>query len=56
MLSSCPCRLVSPDRPELICNLAVAVVDGILAGSGSPLRVTARAHDPQQRRCAAALA
>src|SRR4051794_16784334 len=30
-LSSCPCSLVLPDRPELVCELAVAVVDGVLA-------------------------
>src|SRR4051794_22637312 len=28
-LSSCPCILVLPGRPELICELAVAVADGV---------------------------
>jgi hypothetical protein len=48
--------LVSPGRPELICNMAIAVADGVLAGAGSNLHVTSRAHDPQRRRCSAVLA
>ena len=56
VLRACPCRLVSPGRPELVCNLAIAVTEGVLAGCGSPLRVTARTHDPEQRRCEAVLA
>jgi len=31
-LSACPCRLVSPGQPELVCNLAIAVVEGVLGG------------------------
>ncbi|HEY7630061.1 MAG TPA: helix-turn-helix domain-containing protein [Thermoleophilaceae bacterium] len=56
VLSACPCRLVSPGRPELVCNLAIAVTEGVLAGCGSELHVTARTHDPERRRCAAVLA
>jgi predicted ArsR family transcriptional regulator len=56
MLSACPCLLVSPGRPELICNMAIAVTEGVLAGAGSDLRVTARDHDPERRHCAAVLA
>ncbi len=56
VLSACPCRLVSPDRPELVCNLAIAVTEGVLAGAGSDLHVTARSHDPELRRCTAVLA
>ena len=51
-LSACPCTLVLPDRPELLCELAAAVVEGVLAGSGSGLKVGRRAHHPDQRRCA----
>jgi predicted ArsR family transcriptional regulator len=51
-LSACPCTLVLPNRPELLCELAAAVVDGVLAGSGSGLKVGRRAHHPDQRRCA----
>jgi predicted ArsR family transcriptional regulator len=56
MLGTCPCMLVSPGRPELICNIAIAVTEGVLAGAGSDLRVTARTHDPERRRCSAVLA
>ena len=56
ILSVCPCRLASPQRPELVCNLAIAVVEGVLAGCGSSLRVTSRSHDPERRRCSAVLA
>jgi hypothetical protein len=50
-LSGCPCRLVLPDRPELVCRLAVAVVDGLAAASGDRLRVRASTHDPATRTC-----
>jgi hypothetical protein len=46
---------VLPDRPELLCELAVAVADGILVGSGSGLRVGRRMHHPDERRCAVSL-
>ena len=55
-LSACPCALVSPGRPELICDMAIAVTEGVLAGAGSDLRVTARTHNPEMRRCSAVLA
>lgn len=50
-LSACPCSMVLPDRPELVCELASAVADGVLAGCGARLRVGRRAHDPAARRC-----
>jgi predicted ArsR family transcriptional regulator len=56
LLSACPCLLVSPGRPELICDMAVAVTEGVLAGAGSNLHVTARAHNPGRRHCSAVLA
>lgn len=56
VLSACPCRLVSPESPELVCNLAIAVVEGVLEGTGSSLRVSSRSHDPLRRRCSTALA
>jgi predicted ArsR family transcriptional regulator len=56
VLSACPCTLVMPGRPELICNMAIAVVEGVLAGCGSELRVKTRAHHPEARRCMATLA
>jgi predicted ArsR family transcriptional regulator len=51
-LAACPCTLVLPDRPELMCELAAAVAEGVLAGSGSELKVGSRAHHPDVRRCA----
>jgi predicted ArsR family transcriptional regulator len=54
-LWGCPCPLVLPHRPELICELAIAVADGVLAGAGSRLRAGRRAHDPQRRACSAHL-
>jgi hypothetical protein len=44
-----------PDRPELICDLVVAVADGVLTGAGSGLRVGRRSHDPERRSCSARL-
>ena len=55
-LSGCPCPLVSPHRPELVCDLAASVVDGVLAGAGSQRRVTRREHDPARRACTLATA
>jgi predicted ArsR family transcriptional regulator len=54
-LTACPCSLVLPDRPELMCELAVAVADGVLTGSGSGLQVGRRMHHPDVRRCAVEL-
>ena len=56
VLGACPCALVSPGEPQLICNMAIAVVEGVLAGSGSDLQLTARDHHPEMRRCTAVLA
>lgn len=52
-ITACPCSLVLPGRPELICELAAAVADGVLAGSGTGAHVVERSHDPAARRCAA---
>jgi predicted ArsR family transcriptional regulator len=54
-LSGCPCPLVKPDGPEMICDLALAVAEGVLAGSGSRLRIGRRHHDPARRACSARL-
>jgi predicted ArsR family transcriptional regulator len=50
-LSACPCPLVAPRRPELICRLAAATLDGVLRGADDGRRVAARAHDHVRRRC-----
>ena len=51
VLSACPCPLVAPDRPELVCRLAAAVVDGVASASRQRLEVASSAHDPAARRC-----
>jgi predicted ArsR family transcriptional regulator len=50
-LSACPCPLVAPGRPELVCDLTAAVIAGLLAGAGSQLRITVREHDQTRRSC-----
>ena len=50
-LSACPCPLVAPGRPELVCDLTAAVIAGLLAGVGSELHIAIREHDPARRVC-----
>jgi predicted ArsR family transcriptional regulator len=50
-ISGCPCAVVSPDHPEVVCALATGLVEGILAASGSGLRVTEHDKHPERRRC-----
>jgi predicted ArsR family transcriptional regulator len=54
-LGACPCPLISPNDPALVCKLVDAVVDGILEGSGGRIRARRRHHDPEQRSCSALL-
>jgi predicted ArsR family transcriptional regulator len=54
-LAGCPCPLVSPDRPEMICELAIAAAEGVLAGAGSHLHIGPRHHDPERRACSVQL-
>ena len=51
-LSGCPCTTVLPDRPELLCGLAVAVVDGLAAAARERAGVSSSEHDPATRHCA----
>jgi predicted ArsR family transcriptional regulator len=55
ILTGCPCPLISPERPALVCKLVDAVVDGILDGSGSGLHAVRHQHDPVGRSCSAVL-
>jgi len=55
LLTGCPCPLISPERPALVCKLVDAVVDGILDGSGSGLHAVRHQHDPVGRSCSALL-
>jgi predicted ArsR family transcriptional regulator len=50
-LSACPCPLVAPGRPDLVCDLTASVIAGVLAGTGSELRIAIREHDPARRSC-----
>ena len=54
-LSACPCSLILPDQPQLICELAMAVADGVLLAAHNHLRIAERQHDPQRRSCLARL-
>ena len=54
-LGACPCPLISPHDPALVCRLVDAVVDGILEGSGGGIRAEHRHHNPKQRSCSALL-
>jgi predicted ArsR family transcriptional regulator len=50
-ISGCPCAVVSPDHPEVVCALATGLVEGILAASASDLRVTEHDKHPERRSC-----
>lgn len=50
-VSGCPCAVVSPDHPEIVCGLATGLVEGVLAASGSTLRVGEHDAHPEERRC-----
>ena len=54
-LTGCPCILVSPDEPRIVCDVAVGLVEGILDAAGSDLCVRERHHHHAQRRCQIAL-
>jgi len=54
-LSSCPCPLVLSDHPELVCELAAAVAQGVLDGSASGLTTGDRTHDVERRACSVKL-
>jgi predicted ArsR family transcriptional regulator len=49
VLTGCPCPLVAPGDPALVCGLVVGAVEGV--GEEEGLRVVGRAHDPANRRC-----
>jgi predicted ArsR family transcriptional regulator len=51
----CPCPLLAPQNPALICALMNAVVDGLAEATTGRLRVVSSAHDVGRRRCTIAL-
>src|SRR3954468_17542865 len=46
-ITGCPCAIVSPDHPEVVCALATGLVEGILGASGSTLRVGEHDNHPE---------
>jgi predicted ArsR family transcriptional regulator len=52
ILSACPCPLIAPENPPLICHLIVAVSRGFLGASSSEIVLKESAHDPARRSCA----
>ena len=50
-ISGCPCAVVSPDHPEVVCGLTTGLVEGVLAASGSALQVGEHDAHPEDRRC-----
>jgi predicted ArsR family transcriptional regulator len=50
-ISGCPCAVVAPDHPEVVCALAGGLVEGYLAATGSGLRVGEHDTRPENRRC-----
>jgi hypothetical protein len=54
-LRGCPCPVVSPGDPRLVCSLCTGVIDGVLAACGTGLQVSGDSHDPVARHCQAPL-
>jgi predicted ArsR family transcriptional regulator len=50
-LNGCPCSLLAPDNPRLICELASGVLDGVLLACGADRTLGEEHHDPQARNC-----
>ena len=54
-LVGCPCPVVAPDDPSVVCALARGAVEGVLAASGNDFRVAGATHRPAVRVCELAL-
>jgi predicted ArsR family transcriptional regulator len=50
-MTACPCPMLSPEHPEIVCCLVSGAIAGALAASGSPLRPGEERHDPATRHC-----
>ena len=50
-LAGCPCPVVAPDRPQLICDLITGVLNGVLDAAGSEQTIGRQQHDHAERRC-----
>jgi predicted ArsR family transcriptional regulator len=51
VLLTCPCPLVAPDNPEIVCELAAGVVEGVAEMAEGDFRIARRRHDPARRSC-----
>jgi predicted ArsR family transcriptional regulator len=51
-LRGCPCPLVSPEAPELVCRLTQAVADGAVRSLDARRAIVSARHDPERRSCA----
>jgi predicted ArsR family transcriptional regulator len=50
-ITGCPCAVVAPDRPEIVCALAAGLVEGVLAATGGALSVAEHDTHPERRSC-----
>ncbi len=51
-VSGCPCPLVVPEDPAIVCKLMTAVIEGYLdAGVGKAPAIAGSHHDPKRRAC-----
>jgi predicted ArsR family transcriptional regulator len=50
-LLACPCPIVSPDQPEVVCELVAGVVEGVAGAAEPGTRLGPRHHDPTRRAC-----
>jgi predicted ArsR family transcriptional regulator len=50
-ITGCPCAVVAPDHPEIVCTLAAGLVEGVLAATGSELGVAEHDTHPERRSC-----
>jgi predicted ArsR family transcriptional regulator len=50
-LFGCPCPLVAPTHPELVCDLLVSAAEGAIQETAPRAHMRERTHDPASRRC-----
>ena len=51
VMRACPCPLVMPEQPHVLCRLATATIGGVLEAAGSEVRPADADHDPARRVC-----
>jgi predicted ArsR family transcriptional regulator len=50
-LDGCPCPLIAPDNPAVVCALVSGTIEGALERMGSAARVICVEHNPAARHC-----